>query len=103
MSMDKRTLISRLAVEEEDSVALAQFLDKSAQADKSSAPASTAFLNPRQQTLCTLLAKQTAVLPHAFCGGFPDAERKVAVFLPDLKKRAQNVGSLDENSNNSVK
>ena len=81
--MDKRTLISRLAVEEEDAVALAQFLDKSAQAQRSNVPASTAFFNPRQQTLSDTLARQTKVMPYLFYGGFEDAERRVAVFLPD--------------------
>lgn len=81
--MDKRTLISRLAVEEEDAVALAQFLDKSVQAEKSNVPASTAFFNPRQQTLADTLARQTSVMPYVFFGGYDDAERRTAVFLPD--------------------
>ena len=81
--MDRRTLISRLAVEEEDAVALAQFLDKSAQAERGSMPAATAFFNPRQQTLSDTLAKMTRVCPYVFCGGYEEAERRLAVFLPD--------------------
>lgn len=81
--MDRRALLDRMAADEEDRLALAQFLDKSAQCERGSIPTSTAFLNPRQQALAKSLASQTACRPCVFYGAYPEAERCTAIFLPD--------------------
>lgn len=87
--MDRRVLLDRLASEEEDRLALAQFLDKSAQCQRSGAPTATAFFNPRQQTLAKTLANQTPCSPFVFFGAYPEAERCCAVFLPDWAEPEQ--------------
>ncbi len=87
--MDRRILLDRLAYDEEDRLALAQFLDKSAQCQRSNFPCATAFLNPRQQTLAESLARQSACCPYVFFGAYPQAERCIAVFLPDWAEPEQ--------------
>jgi len=81
--MDKRALLDRFASEPEDRLILAQFIDKAAQCARSNIPTATAFLNPRQQMLATQIARQTNCGEHLFFGGHEEAERRIALFLPD--------------------
>ena len=81
--MDKRTLLDRYASDEEDRLPLAQFIDKASQCDRDGIPTSTAFLNPRQQTLASSIAAQLGCENVIFYGAYEDAERRMAVFLPE--------------------
>lgn len=87
--MDKRTVLNKLAADEEDRLALAQFLDKAEQCSRSNIVTSTAFLNPRQQTIAERLSAHIGYKNIIFYGGYEDAERRIALFLPDWAEEAQ--------------
>lgn len=80
----KSERIQALTADPDERVALARVLDCAEAAEKRGVPAHTAFLTPHLR----LLAGQIA--PAAlFCGGYPDAERTEAVFLPDWADPAE--------------
>lgn len=82
--MDKTTLIAKAAQEPEDRLLLARVLDKYEQMERRSIPTTTSFLSPREQKLAETLLHAVGVRSgYAFDGGYPDAERKVLLFLPE--------------------
>jgi RNA-binding protein YlmH len=82
--MDKKDLIARFAKEPEDRLLLARVLDKFEQMDRRSVPTSTGFLSPREQQLSRdLLRAAGAGDRFRFDGGYEEAERKIALFLPE--------------------
>lgn len=87
----KREDILKLAQSPEDRVLLGQLLDKKRQAERYFQPASTAFLDLRQQSLCRQALQGTG--GWQLEGGFGQAERRVALFLPDY---IENAGQLDQ-------
>ena len=60
---------------------LAKLWDKINAGIRKSIPASTCFLSPREQEMAKYLFGSTEGL--YFFGGYPDAERKMLIFLPD--------------------
>lgn len=88
----KREDILKLAQSPEDRVLLGQLLDKRRQAEHYVQPASTAFLDLRQQALCRQ-ALQGLAGGWSLEGGFVQAERRVALFLPDY---IEDAGQLDQ-------
>ena len=82
----KREEILRLAQSPEDRTLLSQLLDKRRQAERYSRPASTAFLDLRQQALCRQALAGAG--GWSLEGGFDQAERRVALFLPDYIEEA---------------
>lgn len=65
----------------EDKLLLAQLGDKLRQCEQRQYPLCSDFLDPRQQALAAAaFAKKGAC---CFWGGYPEAERRVLVFLPD--------------------
>ena len=89
----KREELLKLAQSPEDRTLLSQFLDKQRQAERYVRPASTAFLDLRQQTLCRQAMQAAGVGGWSLEGGFAQAERRVALFLPDY---IQEAGQLPE-------
>lgn len=84
MTMDKSTLIARAAQEPEDRLLLARVLDKYEQSQRKNIPAATPFLSPREQLMAQSLLQAAGVRDgYALDGGYPEAERKLLVFLPD--------------------
>lgn len=90
--MDKKALINKTAQEEGDRLLLARVLDKYDQMERRNVPSSTGFLSPREQILAVSLLNAAGVRSgYAFDGGYPEAERKILVFLPDWAEDADGV------------
>lgn len=90
--MDKKTLINKIAQEDDDRLLLARVLDKYDQMERRNVPASTGFLSPREQMLAVSLLNSAGVRSgYVFDGGYPEAERKILVFLPDWAEDAEGV------------
>ena len=83
----ERSNIDRIAQNAEDRVLLAKLWDKITAGMRKNIPANTCFLSPREQEMANYLFGCPEGL-HFF-GGYPDAERKMLVYLPDY---------LDENA-----
>ncbi len=67
----------------EDAVLLAGIEDKIQQCLENYMTTNSAFLDMRQRTLADALCRQHKGLRYCFYGGYEDAERTAAVFLPD--------------------
>ncbi len=82
--MDKTLLISKTAQDPEERLLLARVLDKYDQCQRRSVPTATGFLSQREAALAQALLNAAGVRSgFAFDGGYPDAERRVLIFLPD--------------------
>lgn len=81
-----RSNIDKIAQSNEDKVLLAKLWDKITAGMRKNIPANTCFLSPREQEMANYLFGTPDRL-HFF-GGYPDAERKMLIYLPDY---------LDEN------
>ena len=82
-----RSNIDKITQSNEDKVLLAKLWDKITAGMRKNIPANTCFLSPREQEMANYLFGCPEEL-HFF-GGYPDAERKMLVYLPDY---------LDENA-----
>lgn len=80
--MTKTQLLDRFSHTGEDRILLARILDKEEAARLRGLPAYTGFLSPAEQALCQDLLK-AAGASFWFTGGYPGAERRICVFLPD--------------------
>lgn len=69
-------------MEKEDKFLLSLVEDKMRQCDAKNIPASTFFLDMRQQSLVETYCRPFGCR-FVLLGGYPDAERRVCVFLPD--------------------
>ena len=81
-----RNNIEKIAQSPEDKVLLAKLWDKINAGLRKNIPASTCFLSPREQELAKYLFGTPEGL-HFF-GGYPDAERKMLVYLPEYLDEA---------------
>lgn len=81
--MDKRALLDRTGAEGEERVLLAQVLDRMERAQRRQEPVRTPFLSPREQLDAKALLAAAGHPRYAAVGGYPGAERRVLVFLPD--------------------
>ena len=78
--MDRKN-IEKIAKNPDDRVLLAKLWDKINTGMSKNIPANTCFLSPRELEMARFLFGQAEGL-HAF-GGYPDAERKMLIFLPE--------------------
>ena len=76
-----RSNIDKIARTPEDRLLLAKLWDKINAGMRKNIPAATCFLSPRELELARFLFGEPEGL-HAF-GGFPEAERKMLVYLPE--------------------
>lgn len=76
-----RSNIEKIAKNSEDRLLLAKLWDKIGSGMRKNIPASTCFLSPRELEMAKFLFGDVQGL-YAF-GGYPDAERKMLVYLPD--------------------
>ena len=76
-----RNNIEKIAQNSEDRMLLAKLWDKINTGIRKNIPANTCFLSPREQEMARFLFGSQEGL-HFF-GGYPQAERKMLVFLPD--------------------
>ncbi len=78
--MDRRN-IDKIAQTPEDRLLLAKVWDKILPGIDRNIPASSCFLSPREQEMVQYLFGQQEGLQ--FFGGYPDAERRMLIYLPD--------------------
>lgn len=83
--MDRKN-IEKIAQSSEDRLLLAKLWDKINAGLRKNIPANTCFLSPREQELARFLFGEPEGL-YAF-GGYPEAERKMLVFLPEYLEEA---------------
>ena len=69
-------------MDKEEKILLASVLDKAMRAHQKNIPVCSSFLDLHQQTMVLSQQKQYP-LPLILWGGYDEAERKIAVFLPD--------------------
>lgn len=81
-----RSNIEKIAQSADERLLLAKLWDKINAGMRKNIPTSTCFLSPREQELARYLFGAPEGL-HFF-GGYPDAERKMLVFLPDYLEEA---------------
>lgn len=81
-----RSNIDKIARSPEEKILLAKLWDKINAGMRKNIPSSTCFLSPREQELAKYLFGTPEGL-HFF-GGYPDAERKMLVYLPDYQDEA---------------
>ena len=78
--MDRSNIV-KIAHNPEDKVLLAKLWDKINAGIRKNIPANTGFLSPREQALAQYLFGNAEGL--SFFGGYPEAERKMLVYLPE--------------------
>ena len=82
-----RNNIEKIAQNPDDRVLLAKLWDKINTGMRKSIPANTCFLSPRELQMARFLFGEIEGL-HAF-GGYPDAERKMLVYLPEYLEKSE--------------
>lgn len=86
-AMTKTELLDRCARDGEQRMLLGRVLDKLQLAQKSSIPSYTQFLSPGEQANVSDLLSACGHPRHVLFGGFPEAERRVCLFLPDWQEK----------------
>ena len=83
--VSKQVLESNLGEEimNEDKLIVAIAEDKITQCQENYMITNTGFLDMRQQTLCRKLLRSNAEVKGFFYGGYPDAERRITIFIPE--------------------
>lgn len=82
--MDKGQLLRKITAGEEERLTLARLLDQMERCRSRNIPAATNFLSPQTQALAQTLLEQLGGAAQAvFTGGYDEAERRIALFLPD--------------------
>ena len=81
--MDKRSLILSLSEQPEDQILLARIWDRISNGIRRNIPASTCFLSGREQHLADQMFRQSGSELPLFFGGPENAERRVAVYIPN--------------------
>ena len=84
--MTKKELLDRFSHSGEERTLLARALDKLELAQNRGIPAHTPFLSPGEQAALADLLAAWGNPRHLFWGGYPGAERRVCVFLPDWQE-----------------
>ncbi len=89
--MNKQDFLKKYVRNDEDYIPLAQILDKCAVMNRTGAVTSTVFLNERQRVLAEQMLQEVDSAVHTCFGGYPDAERRIILFLPDWAKENPSV------------
>ena len=82
--MFNREIVLKSVSKPEERLVLAKLLDKAELAAKTNKLVHSEFLDPHQVSLAEKVLAHLDVCSYTFYGGFPGAERAVAVFRPDL-------------------
>jgi RNA-binding protein YlmH len=91
----KKELLDRFAQSAEERLILARLLDRRALAEERGIPGVSGFLSPAEQVSARALLTALPPLTWFFSGGFPDAERRAALFLPDWLDEETFTGGAD--------
>ena len=81
--MDKNTLINRYAESNDERIKFAHIVDLAERCEKRNIITSTAFLTESERARVDMLIRGLGFGSFVFWGGYEDAERTCAVFLPD--------------------
>jgi RNA-binding protein YlmH len=81
--MDKKQLLRSVAAAPEDELLLSHALDQLQLCQRRSIPTHTGFLSPAQWTAVARLTEQVGGAELLTVGGYPEAERRRCLFLPD--------------------
>ena len=81
--MNKADILAHVAVDEQSRLTLARVLDKAEYTRLRSVPAHSQFLTDGEQILADQALTAAKCERYSFWGGYPTAERKICVFLPD--------------------
>lgn len=81
--MDKTQLLNRLAANSEDRLLLSHALDQLRLAEQRAQPTHTGFLSPAQCAAVETLCQTVGGAALWTLGGYPEAERRRCLFLPD--------------------
>ncbi|MGN1015027.1 MAG: RNA-binding protein [Butyricicoccus sp.] len=82
--MEQRSeIIRKVSQTGEERIMLTRVLDKAATCREKCYLTATRFLDLREAALAEQALRQMGERHWMFCGGYPDAERRVIVFLPD--------------------
>ena len=92
----KREELLSLAQQPEDRLLISQLWDKMSQAEKYFQPACTPFLDLRQQNLYRTAMERMGNRGFFLYGGYPQAERRLALFLPDYMETPDDI-PLEDN------
>ena len=88
--MDKNALINRFAENDGEKIKFAHIIDLAQRCEKRNIATSTAFLTEGERARVEMLLGGLGFLNFAFWGGYEDAERTTAVFLPEYIDKADN-------------
>ena len=81
--MNKSDILAHVAVDEQSRLTLARVLDKAEYTRLRSVPSHSQFLTDGEQLLADKALTAAKCDRYEFWGGYPGAERKVCIFLPD--------------------
>lgn len=81
--MTKTELLNKLTTDPQERILLAHTADQIALAEKRSIPTRTDFLSPHEGVLVEKLIAASGYPAHVMLGGYPEAERRLCLFLPD--------------------
>jgi RNA-binding protein YlmH len=84
--MDKRALLDHFGADPEERITLSRVLDRMESTQRKQCETATAFLSPREQLDAQNLLQQAHAPRYVALGGYPEAERRVLVFLPDWQE-----------------
>ena len=82
--MHNREIVLKSVNKPEDRLVLAKLLDRAELAAKTNKLVHTEFLDPHQVALADSVLASLDICEYTFYGGFPGAEREIAVFRPDF-------------------
>lgn len=78
-----KELCRGLSSNDEEYMTLSYACDKLTACESKNIITATRFLDTHKQALCERMLKSMGIQNYFFDGGYPDAERKICVFLPD--------------------
>ena len=81
--MDKRQLLDRTGAQGEERLLLSRVLDKLEHTQRRQEPQCTCFLSPKEQRDAQALLNAAGHPRYVALGGYPEAERRALLFLPD--------------------
>lgn len=80
---DKKTLLDKMARDQEERLLFSRLLDQAERCDRRQILTHSFFLSPGERMAAESLLRAAEAPRHVFRGGYDEAERTVALFLPD--------------------
>ena len=91
---DKRTLLDKMARDQEERLLFSRVLDQAERSERRQILTRSFFLSPGERMAVESLLRAADAPRHMFCGGYADAERTVALFLPDWMEEEEGEAEL---------